>query len=343
MMPNILSVVLRARLVAHGPNALRRILWEPLVTGRGKWLNLFQGTPLFIVEGMSNRLKGKVALVAGGSRGCGRGIALALGDQAATVYVTGRSIRGGRPPVDGAHGTIEETAEEVTRRGGLGIPVQTDHTDARQTSGVFDRVQAEQGRLDVLACAVWGGNERFIDPTWKQPFWELPVEFWDDFMSAGPRAFWIAAQQATRLMAGRRTGLIVAISEPMINPDQLSGNLQWDLFEHLPHYALNRLVMTLAPDARRVGVTLLGLLPGFMRTERVQMHMQDETLQKLYRYDLAESTEYTGRAVAALAADPNLIENSGRLIFVGDAAKAYGFTDIDGRFIENFYRVTGRL
>lgn len=292
---------------------------------------------------MSDRLKGKIALVAGASRGCGRGIAVALGEEGATVYCTGRSVRGGPPPVDGAAGTIEETAEEVTRRGGVGIPLQVDHTDARQTKDAFRRVQAEQGRLDILACAVWGGNERFIDPVWKQPYWELPVEFWNDFMGAGPQSFWIAACEATRIMATQGNGLIVAVSEPMIEPDKLSGSLQWDLFEHLPHYALNRLVVTFAPDARRAGVTVLGLLPGFMKTERVQVHMRDEALQKLYRYDLAESTEYTGRGVAALAADANVIAKSGQLIFVGDAAKEYGFTDVDGRYIENFYRAAGRL
>ena len=129
----------------------------------------------------------------------------------------------------------------------------------------------------------------------------------------------------------------------MIEADKLSGNVQFDLFEHLPHYALNRLVMSLAPEARKAGITLLGLLPGFMKTERVQVHMLDEALQKLYRYDLAESPEYTGRAVVALASDPNVMARSGQLVFVGDAAKEYGFTDIDGRYIENFYRATGRL
>jgi NAD(P)-dependent dehydrogenase (short-subunit alcohol dehydrogenase family) len=292
---------------------------------------------------MSETLKGKVALVAGASRGCGRGVAVALGEQAATVYVTGRSRRGGRSPIDGISGTIDETAEEVTRRGGVGIAVQVDHTDAEQTKRVLERVQDEHGRLDVLVCAVWGGNERFVDPIWKQPFWQLPAEFWDDFMGAGPRAFWFAAREAARLMAKQRSGLIVTISEPMIAPDQLSGDVQWDLFEHLPHYALNRLVVSLAPQARKVGITLLGLLPGFMKTERVEVHMKDEALQKRYRYDLAESPEYAGRAVAAIAADPNAIEKSGQLIFVGDAAKKYGFTDIDGRYIENFYRATGRL
>ena len=292
---------------------------------------------------MSDRLKGKVAVVAGASRGCGRGIAVALGEQAATVCVTGRSIRGGPPPIDGIGGVIEETAEEVTRRGGVGIAVRTDHTDAGQTRNLFDCVRAEYGRLDILACAVWGGNERFVDPIWKQPFWKLPAEFWDDFMGAGPQAFWMAAREAARLMCETGSGLIAAISEPMFDPARLSGNLQWDLFEHLPHYALNRLVATLAPDARKAGIALLGLLPGFMKTERVQVHMQDEALRNLYRYDLAESPEYTGRAVAALASDPNAIAKSGQLIFVGDAAREYGFTDIDGRYIENFYRATGRL
>jgi NAD(P)-dependent dehydrogenase (short-subunit alcohol dehydrogenase family) len=292
---------------------------------------------------MSDRLKGKIAMVAGASRGCGRGIAVALGDQAATVYVTGRSIRGGPPPIDGISGTIEDTAEEVTRRGGIGIPVQIDHSDAAQSKALFDRVHAEHGRLDILACAVWGGNEHFVDPIWKQPFWKLPAEFWDDFMGAGPRAFWIVAREAARLMSEQHSGLIVAISEPMIESNKLSGNLQWDLFEHLPHYALNRLVVSLAPDALESGVTVLGLLPGFMRTERVQVHMRDEALQKRYRYDLAESPEYTGRAVVALASDTNVSAKSGQLIFVGDAAKEYGFTDIDGRYIENFYRATGRL
>src|SRR6478752_6470428 len=272
----------------------------------------------------SDRLKGKIAVVAGASRGCGRGIAVALGEQAATVYVTGRSVRGGPPPIDGISGTIEETAEEVTRRGGVGIPVPIDHTNAGQSGILFDHVRTEYGRLDILACAVWGGNARFLDPVWKQPFWNLPLEFWDDFMGAGPQAFWIAAGQAAKLMSQQHSGLIAAISEPMIEPDKLSGNLQWDLFEHLPHYALNRLVVSLASDSRKAGFTVLGLLPGFMKTERVQVHMQDKALQKLYRYDLAESPEYTGRAVVALAADPNVIAKSGQLVFVGDVAKEYG-------------------
>ena len=293
---------------------------------------------------MAGLLKGKVALVAGSSRGCGRGIAVALGEQGATVYVTGRTIRGGPKPVDGISGTIEDTAEEVTRRGGSGIPVKVDHRDPAQVGDLFARIAAEQQKLDIAACAVWGGNETFVDPVWKNPFWDLPAKFWDDFMGAGPQAFWIMAREAARMMSQHGAGLIAAISEPMIEPEKLSGYVQFDLFEHLPHYALNRLIATLAPDAKKAGITLLGLLPGFMKTERVQVHMREHPeLGEQHDYDLAESTEYTGRALVALACDRNVIDRSGHLIFVGDAAREYGFTDIDGRYIENFYRAAGRL
>jgi NAD(P)-dependent dehydrogenase (short-subunit alcohol dehydrogenase family) len=294
---------------------------------------------------MRDSLRGKVAVVAGASRGCGRGIALALGDAGTTVYVTGRTTRKGPKAVDGAPGTIEDTADEVTRRGGHGIPVQVDHSNAAQVEEFLARVKREHGRLDILACAVWGGNERHADPVWQEPFWNQPVGAWEEFMGGGPQAFWIAAHAAAGLMAQQRAGLIVAISEPMIETTRFSGSLQWDLFEHLPHYSLNRLVVTLAPGARTAGIAIIGLLPGFMKTERVEMHMQgaDEEARKQYRYDLAESTEYSGRAVAALAADPNVMSKAGELVFVADAAKEYGFTDIDGRYIDNFYRVLGMI
>ena len=297
---------------------------------------------------MNKRLNGTVAVVAGASRGCGRGIALALGDAGATVYVTGRTRRSGPAPADGAPGTIEDTADEVTSRGGTGIAVQVDHTNASQVEEFFARVNRDHGRIDLLACAVWGGNERFTDPVWQQPFWNYPARTWDECMGAGPKAFWIAAHAASRRMAILRSGLIVAITEPIIEEagkTPFSGSVQWDLFEHLPHYSLNRMVQVLAPDARQAGITILGLMPGFMKTERVQMHVKDEDEETLrqYRYDLAESTEYAGRAVAALASDPAIAGKSGQLIFVADAAKEYGFTDTDGRYIDNFYRVVGRI
>ncbi len=294
---------------------------------------------------MPDSLQGKIAVVAGASRGCGRGIALALGDAGATVYVTGRTTRTGPKPIDQAPGSIEDTADEVTRRGGHGIPVQVDHSDAAQVDDLFATVRHDHARLDILACAVWRGNERYVDPVWKQPCWHQPVSTWDEFIGGGPQAFWITAHAAARLMAEHRAGLIVAISEPICEPTKLYGSLQWDFFGHLPHYALNRLVATLAPGGKKAGIAIVGLLPGFMKTERVEMHMQaaDEKTRQQFRYDLAESTEYSGRALAALATDPNVLSKSGELIFVADAAKEYGFTDIDGRSVDNFYRAVGMI
>jgi NAD(P)-dependent dehydrogenase (short-subunit alcohol dehydrogenase family) len=284
-------------------------------------------------------LSGRVAVVAGASRGCGRGIALALGEAGATVYVTGRTTRNGRKPVDGAPGTIEDTAEEVTRRGGRGIAVAVDFTDPAQVADFFTRVGREQASLAILACAVWGGSERYLDPVWAQPFWMQPVGIWREFLDTGPGAFWNAGHAAARIMAKHGSGLIVAITEPITNQFEGQQPSLAESFGHLAHYVTNRLVADLARDAKEAGIAVIGLLPGFMRTERVEMHLPDEASRKAYRYDLSESTEYSGRAVAALAGDPNVVTKSGKLVYVADLAEEYGFTDVDGTRVGNFYRL----
>ena len=243
---------------------------------------------------MEKSLSGKVAIVAGASRGSGRGIALALGEAGATVYVTGRTMRGGTAPADGAPGTIEDTAEEVTRRGGQGFSVCVDHTDPEQVGDLFHRIRREQDRLDILACAVWGGNERYLDPLWKQPFWEQPVKVWRECVGAGPHAFWIASHAAARVMAEQRSGLITVVSEPILESGFEGQHASIaEGFWHIAHYSTNWLVRTLAPDAGAAGIAVIGLLPGFMKTERVEMHLGDlgEESRKEFRYDLAESTE----------------------------------------------------
>ncbi|MCX6625955.1 MAG: SDR family oxidoreductase, partial [Acidobacteria bacterium] len=284
--------------------------------------------------------------VAGASRGCGRGIALALASAGATVYCTGRTSRSGPGPSDNAPGTIEDTAAGVDRRGGRGIPVRVDHTDPAQVAGLFDRIQSEQGRLHVAVSAVWGGNERSLDPVWKEPFWRHAPSVWQESLDAGPHAFWLTAQGAARLMEPEGSGLIVAITE--LTFDQGAGgrhSTMAETFQHLGHYAINRLVRDLARDSRAAGITVVGLLPGFMKTERVEMYLKSlsEEARAQMRYDLAETPEFAGRAVAALAGTPDPSFYSGQLLHVSDLANRFNFTDTDGSRPANFYRALGLI
>lgn len=291
----------------------------------------------------------RVAIVAGASRGAGRGIALALGDAGATVYVTGRTTRAGPAPFDGAPGTVEDTADEVTARGGVGIAAATDMTDEVAVAGLFERVRSEQGRLDVLANAVWGAADgaRTLEEwqaAWGRPFWEQPASQWRDMMAAGPCAYWLAAREAARLMSERSGGLIVGVTDGIIVPEGetpppptesggYTGNgVLWDL----AHIAINRMLYTMSVEAKKQKVAVITLMPGFMRTERVVALLKTEEQRKMMRFDLSESTEYVGRAVAALAADRKVMNKTGRIHLVADLAREYRFTDVDGRVIPRF-------
>ena len=285
-------------------------------------------------------LEGKVAVVAGASRGAGRGIALALGEAGATVYVAARTVRGGPKPPDGAPGTIEDTAEALTVRGGCGIAVRTDCTKLAEVAALFDRVHNEQGKLDVLANAVWGGADAFSSvedwrESWKLPFWEQPFDQWNQMIVAGPIAYFLTGCHAARLMAATGGGLIVGVTDGIIDgvpPDQYQGQLMWDL----GHHCINRLMLGMAAECKPHRIAVVTLMPGFMRTERVMMNLKTEELKKMFRFDLSESVEYIGRAVAALSADSNVLEKSGKIHFVADLAREYGFTDVDGKAIPRF-------
>jgi len=274
-------------------------------------------------------LQGKIALVAGGSRGAGRGIALALGDAGATVYVAARTSRDGPKPSDNAPGTVEDTADQVTVRGGCGIPVCADLGDEVQAAALFCRIERELGRLDVLANAAWGVN---VMPVWSTPFWDLEPDFWRATLDT-VSVCWLSSVHAVRMMSKNGGGLIVHVTDNYYpDPSQHREQILWDL----GHECLNRLVKSMSMQVKKRKIAVVGLNPGFMRTERVLMSMTSEAIKKQFRFDLSESPEYIGRAVAALAADPEAIKNNGELLWVSDLAKHYGLTDIDGRYIPRF-------
>jgi NAD(P)-dependent dehydrogenase (short-subunit alcohol dehydrogenase family) len=275
--------------------------------------------------------------VAGASRGAGRGIALALGGAGATVYVTGRTRRAGPRPFDDAPGSIEDTAEEVGRRGGRGIAVRVDHTVEAEVAALFERVSAEAGRLDLLANAVWGGSEQYVQKGWqKRPFWELESAGWRETMMAGPYACLVASRHAARLMAPRRRGLIVHVTEPVLERYDKGGPPFW-MFWMLGHRGINRLSEAMSPQLAKRGIASIALAPGWMRTERVMMYTSARE-KRSPRFAKSESTEYVGRAVVSLAADRRVRRFSGKLLFVGDLAGTYGFPDVDGRRVPNFYK-----
>jgi len=268
------------------------------------------------------RLKGKAAVVTGASRGGGRGIALVLGEEGATVYVTGRSARG-EPTPRNLPETIDETAEEITARGGVGIPVRCDHTVDAEVEALFEHVQKEQGQLDILVNNVWGGYEDF--ESWDDPFWEQPLWRWDKMFTAGVRAHYTASHFAVPLMLPNHHGLIVNTTF------WDRGKCLTNLFYDLAKTAINRMAYAMALELREYSIAAVALSPGWMRTEEVMRH--DHTPEELAR---TESVEYIGRAVVALATDPNIMQKSGNTLMVGDLAREYGFTDIDGRQIPPF-------
>jgi NAD(P)-dependent dehydrogenase (short-subunit alcohol dehydrogenase family) len=273
--------------------------------------------------------------VMGASRGGGRGIALALGEAGATVYVAGRTTRDGPKPADGAPGTIEDTAEDVTRRGGRGVPVRVDALVEADVAGLFERIARDVGRLDVLANAGWGGNEMYGGAD-RRPFWKHDPASWRNF--AGSAAAHLAtAVHAARLMAPRKAGLIVSLTEPVDEKWSGSGALFWMLWG-MEHQVINRAVAAASRDLKKAGIAIVALAPGFMRTERVLMHLKTEKEKKAFGFEDSETPEYAGRAVAALAGDPKVMRHAGKLVYGADLARAYGFTDVDGKQVGNFYR-----
>ena len=269
-------------------------------------------------------LSDRIALVTGASRGAGAAIAAVLGEAGATVYVTGRSSRAGVRTED-MPGTVEDAAAAVSARGGTGIGVVCDHTDAAQVQDLVARIGADHGRLDVLVNNAWGGYEHYDGAGFAAPFWEQPLQQrWDAMFGAGVWPTLLTSHRAAPLLAD---GALVACTIAWAQ-----GAYTGSAFYDAAKACIARFAFAMAHDLRERRVTAVAIAPGFMRTERVMAAHAAEP------FDLAqtESPEYLGRAVAHLAADPDRLTRSGELLTAGDLARAYGFTDVDGSQPEPF-------
>ncbi|MEM7356681.1 MAG: SDR family oxidoreductase [Acidobacteriota bacterium] len=272
-------------------------------------------------------LAGRICLVAGATRGAGRGIACMLGEAGATVICTGRSVRG-QPATEGRPETLEETAERVDAHGGRGIALRTDHTVPEQVTALLDRVRKDHRRLDVLVNDIWGGDAL---TEWGQPFWKLSVDKGRTLFERAVHSHILTSQAAVPLMLEGDRGLIVEMTDGEHFGYRL--NLYFDLVK----ITVIRLAFAMSRDLHRTGITALALTPGFMRSEGVLDHFgvsednwRDAIEQDPY-FAASETPSFVGRAVAALAADPEVKRKNGRLFSSWDLAEEYGFDDIDGR------------
>ncbi len=274
-------------------------------------------------------LTGKVAVVTGASRGIGRGIALALGEQGAIVYVTGRTVDAGGAALPG---TVGETAADVTARGGTGIAVRVDHADDAQIAALFDRVAAEQGRLDILV-----NNAIAIPPemTQRAPFWEKPLANWEIF-DIGVRAAFVAATHGARIMAAQRSGLIVALS------GYVGVTYTYDTIFGTTKAATDRMMRDMGVELKPHGVAALSLWQGFTQTERARENLRTVPGMAAQLNSAAgSSVEFPGRVIAALAQDPDIMARTGGTFINAELAQAYGVTDTDGRTIPSLRDTRG--
>jgi NAD(P)-dependent dehydrogenase (short-subunit alcohol dehydrogenase family) len=266
-------------------------------------------------------LSGKVVVVTGASRGMGKGIALALASEGATVYVTGRTVSPGTSPLPG---TVSETAVEVDRRGGKGIAVQVDHANDRQVAALFEQVKQEQGRLDVLVNSAIALPAELTQPG---SFWEKPLSNWE-MIDVGLRSYFVAAWHAAQIMVPQKSGLIVGIS------GYVGVTYTYGVIFGTCKTAGDRMSRDMAIELKPHNVASISLWQGFTYTERAQQNLKTVSGMASQLNSAAGcSVEFPGRVIAALAKDPHILRRSGGTFISAELAQEYGITDIDGRVI----------
>jgi NAD(P)-dependent dehydrogenase (short-subunit alcohol dehydrogenase family) len=279
---------------------------------------------------VSTPLAGRVALVAGATRGGGRGIAIALGEAGATVYATGRSTRERRSEVDRPE-TIEETAEMVTAAGGEGIAVAVDHLDPAQVRRLVERIDSDHGRLDVLVNDVWGAEHLF---EWNTPVWEHDLDHGLRLLRLAIDTHLITSHHALPLLLRHAGGLVVEMTDgtAAYNADHYRVSMFYDLAKT----SVVRLAWALGEELSDRGATAVALTPGWMRSEAMLEHHGvteadwRDACEGTPHFCISETPRYVGRAVAALAADPDVARWNGESLSSGQLAGVYGFTDLDG-------------
>lgn len=266
-------------------------------------------------------LTGKVAVVTGASRGVGKGIALGLGEAGATVYVTGRTRQEGQN-IDKLGGTVFQTAEEVTALGGKGIAVPCDHRNDSEVETLFQRVSEENQQLDILVNNAWGGYSQMEHDgefTWLKPFWSHPLWRWDAMFQGGVRAAYVASACAARKMVKQKSGLIVNIS--YWAAQKYMANVAYGTAKA----AVDKMTADMAHEAEQFNIAVISLYPGLVRTELIMRDAQYFDLSN------SESPQFSGRVIAALANDPNVMSKTGQVLVGAALAEEYGIQDIDGK------------
>jgi len=278
---------------------------------------------------MNNVMHGKVALVAGATRGAGRGIAVQLGAAGATVYVTGRTTQLERSEMNRPE-TIEETAELVNRAGGRGIAVQVDHLEAEQVRDLVKRIDQEQGALHVLVNDIWGATKM----EWSKSVWESTLDYGLRTLRLAVDTHAITSHFAIPLLIRRPGGLVVEVTD---GTDEYNAtHYRVSFFYDLAKAAVNRMAFSLAHELAPHGATAVSVTPGWLRSEAMleaygvsEANWHDATRQSPH-FAISESPAFVGRAVVALAQDPSVERWNGKSLSSGQLAKVYGFTDLDG-------------